>query len=169
MSRTPWADRIARAGELAKKTESVAQVLHFYQALLREQASWRLSGELTGGLIAGHFPRLLEFVERSAPAELAAEARTIAAAGPDGWEAIVQGYRAGEGSPGSEFFARAFLEPWAEAVYGEPAGPASGTNTLCPCCGRKPVVSVSTATLPLKATDAGRSPRWKCMATLEVL
>jgi FdhE protein len=133
---------MARAGRLADRIKSASEVMRFYQALLREQESWCRTGELTGSLIEDRFPRLLDFVERKASAELAAEARTIAAAGPARWESIVQGYWAGGGISEYEFFARAFLEPYAEAVCAEPVGPVPDTITLCPCCGRRPVVSV---------------------------
>src|ERR1022692_4689414 len=146
MSRIPWRDRIARAGRLAESIPSASEVMRFYQALLAEQESWCRPGELTGALIEDRFPRLLDFLGRKASPELAAEARAIAAAGPARWESIVYGYWAGGGSPSGnpsdEFFARALLAPYAEAVCAEPAGPVPDTITLCPCCGRRPVVSV---------------------------
>jgi hypothetical protein len=141
MSRIPWPERIARAGRLAERS-SAPGVMRFYQALLLEQERWRLSGALDGALIAERFPALLDFLERQAPAELAADARAIAAAGLSRWESIVHGYWAGGGDPADDFFARAFLEPYAESVCGEPAGAVPDAVTLCPCCGRKPVVSV---------------------------
>ena len=120
--------------------------MRFYQALLVEQEPWCSPGELTAALIADRFPRLLDFLEREASAGLAAKARATAAAGPPRWESIVYGYWAGGGSPSGnpsdEFFAQAFLEPYAEAVRAEPVGPVPDTVTLCPCCGRRPVVSV---------------------------
>jgi FdhE protein len=146
MSRIPWRDRIARAGQLAESISSASEVMRFYQDLLAEQESWCRPGELTGALIADRFPCLLDFLGRRASGELAAEARAIAAAGPGRWESIIYGYWAGGGSPSGnpsdEFFARAFLAPYAEAVCAEPAGPVPDTITLCPCCGRRPVVSV---------------------------
>ena len=146
MSRIPWRDRIARAGQLAENIPSASEVMRFYQALLVEQESWCRPGELTGALIADRFPRLLDFLDRKASPELADEARAIAAAGPARWESIIYGYWAGGGSPSGnpsdEFFARALLAPYAEAVCAEPAGPVPDTITLCPCCGRRPVVSV---------------------------
>jgi hypothetical protein len=142
MSRTPWRDRIARAGQLAESIPSASEVMCFYQALLAEQESWCRPDELSGALIEDRFPHLLDFLGRKASGELADEARAIAAAGPARWESIIYGYWAGGGSPGDEFFARAFLAPYAEAVYAEPVGPVADTITLCPCCGRRPVVSV---------------------------
>jgi hypothetical protein len=122
MSRIPWRDRIARASQLAENIPSAAEVMRFHQALLVEQESWCRPGELSGALIEDRFPRLLDFLGRKASPELAAEARAIAAAGPPRWESIIYGYWAGGGSPGDEFFARAFLAPYAEAVCAEPAG-----------------------------------------------
>jgi FdhE protein len=142
MSRIPWRDRIARAGQLAETIPSASEVMRFYQALLAEQESWCRPGELTGALIEDRFPRLLDFLGRNASPEVAADARAIAAAGPMRWESIVHGYWAGGGSPDDEFFARAFLAPYAEAVCTEPVGPVPDTIVLCPCCGRRPVVSV---------------------------
>jgi FdhE protein len=142
MSRIPWRDRIARAGQLAESIPSAREVMRFYQALLVEQESWCRPGELNGALIEDRFPHLLDFLGRKASPELAAEARAIDAGGPPRWESIVYGYWAGGGSPGDEFFARALLAPYAEAVCAEPAGPVPDTITLCPCCGRRPVVSV---------------------------
>jgi len=143
MSRVPWRDRIARAGRLAETIPSASEVMRFYQALLTEQEAWCQPGELTGALIADRFPCLLDFLERKASVELAAEARAIAAGGPALWESMVHGYWAGGGGAGEdEFFARAFLAPYAEAVCAYPVGPVPDTVTLCPCCGRRPVVSV---------------------------
>jgi FdhE protein len=142
MSRIPWRDRIARAGQLADSIKGASEVMRFYQALLVEQESWCSPGELTGALIGDRFPCLLHFLERKASVELADRARAIAAAGPPRWESIVRGYWTGDGSSGDEFFAHAFLEPYAEAVYAEPVGPVPDTVTLCPCCGRGPAVSV---------------------------
>src|ERR1035438_9530663 len=51
MSRIPWRDRIARAGQLAESIPSAREVMRFYQALLVEQESWCRPGELNGALI----------------------------------------------------------------------------------------------------------------------
>src|ERR1035438_7369303 len=111
MSRIPWRDRIARAGQLAENIPSASEVMRFYQALLMEQESWCRPGELSGALIADRFPCLLDFLGRKASGELAAEARAIAAAGQARWESIIYGYWAGDespsGNPSDEFFARA--------------------------------------------------------------
>ena len=116
--------------------------MRFYQALLVEQESWCQSGELTATLIEQRFPALLDFLDRRAPSELATDARAIAAAGMSRWESIVHGYWTGGGDPADEFFARAFLEPYAEAACAEPVGLVPDTIILCPCCGNKPMVSV---------------------------
>ena len=61
MSRIPWRDRIARAGQLAENIPSAAEVMRFYQALLVQQESWCRPGELSGALIEDRFPHLLDF------------------------------------------------------------------------------------------------------------
>ena len=146
MSRIPWRDRIARAGRLADSVKGASELLRFYQALLVEQEPWCVPGVLTGALIEERFPCLLHFLERKASAELASRAGEIAAAGPQRWESTVRGYWTGgespSGNPEDEFFARAFLQPYAEAACAEPVGPVPDTVPLCPCCGRRPVVSV---------------------------
>ena len=127
-------ERIARAAALA-----TSDVTRFYHALLREQEAWSSPGEL---LVAERFPLLLEFIEREAPPELAARARELRAEGASRWVGLVEGYWTGGGGPDDEFFARAFLEPYAGTVCLPPPGPVPDTITRCPCCDRRPVVSV---------------------------
>ena len=107
--------------------------MRFYLALLREQQTW---------CDPAAFPRLLDFVERSASAELAERARVLRAEGLERWEALVQDYWLGCGRAEDEFFARAFLEPQTEIMYPDSVAPVPDTNTRCPCCERRPVVSV---------------------------
>ena len=142
MSRSTWDERIARAGELANKVGGAAEVLHFYQALLREQESWCQAGELTSEFIADRFQRLLDFLELKASDELALVARAMGQLGPERWESMVQGYWTGGGNLDDAFFARAFLEPYAEASCPQPPGAVPDTVTRCPCCGQRPIASV---------------------------
>jgi FdhE protein len=127
-------ERIARAAALA-----TSDVTRFYHALLRAQAAWSSGVELQ---VAARFPLLLDFLEREAPPELAARARELRDEGASRWAGLVEGYWTGGGSADDEFFARAFLEPYAEAVCQPPPGAVPDTIVRCPCCGRRPVVAV---------------------------
>jgi FdhE protein len=125
--------RIARAAALA-----TSDLTRFYHALVCAQETWSNRGELS----VETFPLLLDFVEREAPVELADRARELRAAGDSCWMNLVTGYwRDGISAPEDEFFARAFLEPYAEIVCAEPAQAAPDTISRCPSCGRPPVVA----------------------------
>ena len=137
MSRPGWDDRIARAGELA-----TSDLIRFYEKLLGEQKSLCLPGELSRAMIAARFPHVLDFFEREGSFELASGAGALKNQGAERWAALIEGVWAGRTDAEGEFFARAFLEPFAEAACAEPGEPPPDTTALCPCCGRPPVVSV---------------------------
>ncbi len=150
MTRTAWDVRIERAGVLADRYPASAEVLRFYQRVAETQGQLFRSfycsqAELTGALVEAHFPALLDCVFQFGNQELATRAGTLRAAGSQAWEELVLGGFAAHGAAPQDFFARAFLQPYAEwyvewrgAMRREEAHSAS----TCPMCGRNPQVAV---------------------------
>jgi FdhE protein len=128
--------RIVRAEELASVHPESSELLHFYSGLARIQrdiyTSLRSSGETDVAALARFFPTLIDYVGRSGPGNLAVAARQFC--GEFAVRArLLGGYWGGEreGSAEEQFFARALLQPYAEAG----ASP-------CPFCNAKPVAAV---------------------------
>ena len=149
MTRTAWDLRIERAGVLAERHPASAEVLRFYQRVAEAQGQLFRSfccspAELTGALIGAHFPALLDCIFQFGNQELATRAGALRAAGREAWEEIVLVHWRGEAE--GDFFARAFLQPYAEwhrdgrGAMGREAEPARAAS--CPMCGRKPQVAV---------------------------
>ena len=137
MTRCTWLQRIERANALASRSLSAGPLLRFYAGLLVEQQRW-LFPNPEPDIIRTYFPELLDFVERSAPPELVAEAARLRAAGPEEWQSLVLGYWLGGPEDEHDFFARAFLEPFAATHFHEPAAPVAQAASRCPCCERAP-------------------------------
>jgi hypothetical protein len=150
VTRTSWDVRSERAGILAEQHPACSEVMRFYQRFAEVQG--RLFNlfsesprELTAGLVRAHFPALLDFVLRHGTGELASRAAALCASGSGVWEDLVLGYWRGAVPDGDEFFARAFLQPYAELAYASAAADVSGASAwpaCCPRCGRKPQVAV---------------------------
>ena len=138
MSRSSWETRIARAGELAAVHASARDVLCFYGEIARVQSALCLRLKvapraLGDELVGCEFP---EFVRASLPharAQLREEGENVLAAGLETWHRLLIAE--------DTFFARAFLQPWAEANYREPRAENNGLAEFCPCCGRAPQAS----------------------------
>jgi len=162
MSPNEWQRRIERAEELAARYATAADLLRFYAAIARFQE--RFYGEITGSRVvrevaalpkpfegslerepARSFRPFLSVVERSGPGKLREEARELAAGDEDAHFKLLAVFWDGEGtaSETDDFFARAFLQPYAASIRVRAnlqwRGP---TAFVCPFCKRKPGLGV---------------------------
>jgi FdhE protein len=154
---------MARAAELAEAYPFAAEVLGFYTGVARFQKALygyvqqaRGKSPLPGrsfqdcldtALLLPRFPGFLNVVRQSAPAPLAEAAEQLSSEGEPAWERLLRDFwRRSETAdlPGIEsFFARAFLQPYAEYVAERlPAPPRTGNTVTCPVCDSEPVVAV---------------------------
>jgi FdhE protein len=168
MARNEWQRRIARAEALGAQYGFAAEILRFYAAIARFQE--KFYGKLAGsgpsagtGVVASdseafarplppgltrRFEPFLAVVEENGPGPLREAARELRNGGEDAqlqlltafWNASESGPRL----PGSkDFFARAFLQPYAAHIRARSNLRWSGpTPYLCPFCGRKPGLGV---------------------------
>jgi len=159
-----WQRRIERAEELASRYESAAEILRFYAAIARFQASFcgeiqslRVLTEVAVGTnpfdapfdrgVVGSFRPFLSVVEENGPDMLQEAARTLQARDDNShfdllsasWE--VKDTALASGS--DEFFARAFLQPYAVSLRERANLHYQGpTAYVCPFCKRKPGMGV---------------------------
>ena len=140
MSRFPWAARIDRAAALASRMPGAAEILSFYQRVLaaqealHEQLAALESQTLDLDLVKHHFPPFVDRVQRGATPELVARSAEILNGDPDAWLALLES--------GDDFFAGAFLQPWAEVSCAEPRETACDLTSVCPCCSHRPQLAV---------------------------
>jgi FdhE protein len=157
MSQSARQRRILRAGELAAEYPASAEILHFVAHVMRFQDEFHglLERSLTNeghylsfadpiaAELAG-FSRFLAIIEANGPAPLASAAQKLGNGGDSGWAELLAAFwsrretaapLAGE----QEFFARAFLQPYAEFVRSRAKKQHNQwTPRLCPFCLRKP-------------------------------
>ena len=162
MNRPTWDQRIARAEELAEIFPFAAEVLGFYASITRFQKAlygyvrqvrekapqhscFRDSLDLS--ILLPRFPGFLNTVKESAPAQLSDEAEQMCAKGEARWQELLRNFwqrsEVEALTQADAFFARAFLQPYAEFVaerLAEP--PRHGDSAVCPVCGSEPVVGV---------------------------
>ena len=165
MSDNGWGRRVERAEELAGQYAFAAEILRFYAHVARFQQNLRerlerasagqpdgLNGPLTGPpqlpeLIASFQP-FLSLVENSGPVRLAETARQLRARPENSWAQLLNAFWDGtevsDSSAAAEvFFARAFLQPYAELVRSRSGMKWDGhTHSLCPFCNRRPGLGV---------------------------
>jgi len=164
MSRDPWQRRTERAEELARQYPFAAEILRFYREVVRFQkdlynrleASSRQTdgthaksaGPPELGLLMAFFRPFLSMVEKDGPAPLAAAAREMDAGSNDERTHLLNAFwDRFEGSDlpvgPRQFFARAFLQPYAEFVRSRSEMHWDGyTQSICPFCGRQPGLGV---------------------------
>jgi formate dehydrogenase accessory protein FdhE len=170
-----WDQRIARAEELAEIFPFASEVLKFYSSVARFQkafygyiqqargrsplpgASFRDALDLV--LLLPRFPGFLRVVKENAPPALSSLAEQMAGEQEPRWEKLLRdfwhGADRGELPYTEAFFARAFLQPYAESVAdrltnGNAAQPGTGSigetrltnSATCPVCDSEPVVGV---------------------------
>jgi FdhE protein len=163
MTRPTWDQRIARAGEVAEIFPFAAEVLGFYAGVARFQKALygyiqqaRGKSALPGHafrdsldlvLLLPRFPGFLKVVREAAPAALSALAEQMAAEKEPRWEKLLRDFWESS-EPGDlpctdSFFARAFLQTYAEFVAERLAAPPRvGNSATCPICESEPVVGV---------------------------
>jgi FdhE protein len=164
MSQSLRQRRIARAEELATQYPSASEMLRFFMPVARFQDESYSSAEKALGNrgqsvsfvqplaeeVVERFPGFLSLVEGIGPGPVAAAARELRSQTANRQRDLLSAFWTSAGAPVSdredgnrEFFARAFLQPYAEFVRErvgkQQAGP---TPCLCPFCLRKPGVGV---------------------------
>jgi FdhE protein len=161
-----WDTRIQRAKRLAVERHESAELLNFYAVLLAAQKKiyeqlrslkgWLPSGALQRDLsvLRTMLSSLLETVEAHAPATLASEARSLLSASQSDLDQVLIEYW--HAPTDSQFFAKAFLQPYASWLYESGAKPDRHfveVENRCPFCGGKPQVSVLQVKEP--SSDSG--------------
>jgi FdhE protein len=164
MSQSLRQRRIVRAEELATQYPSAAEMLRFFvpvarfqdesyhsaeKALTNQEQSVSFVQPLAAGVVE-RFPGFLSLVEGIGPGPVAAAARELRSQTANRQRDLLSAFWASAGAPVSnrgdgdkEFFARAFLQPYAEFVRERVGKQQRGpTPCLCPFCSRKPGVGV---------------------------
>jgi FdhE protein len=156
-----WQRRIARAEELGAQYSFAAEILRFYAAIARFQKDF--SAELLQSRAAvdaasetdpfaralqpgieKQFNKFLSVVEENGPDPLQEPARDLRTAGADSHlQLLTFFWQAGDSgslpSGPTDFFARAFLQPYAADIRARSVMRWSGPAPyLCPLCKRKP-------------------------------
>jgi formate dehydrogenase maturation protein FdhE len=151
MSGFSWDRRIARTSELLQSQPSVAELLKFYQRLVRFQKNVYESvasfADHDVSLLVPHFAALLALVKEAGSADLKAAAATLEQSSPEGrlellravWQHEVESH---ELSPESVFFANALLQPFAEYLAESNNSITESSPPLCPFCGSRPQLAV---------------------------
>jgi FdhE protein len=150
-----WESRINRAEQLAAQFPAAQGLLAFYGSLLsaqreiyeylRQRKDWLPSGALEIDLPALRvtLPRLLSAVKARGPEVLATKAQRLSQADEKETDQLLLDYWR---APGAEqFFAKAFLQPYAQWLIETGARPVDrnverGANR-CPYCGGNPQLS----------------------------
>jgi formate dehydrogenase accessory protein FdhE len=171
MSQSLRQRRIARADELATQYPFAAEMLRFFvpvarfqdesycsaqKALKNQEQSVSFAQPLASGVVV-RFPGFLSLVEEIGPAPVAATARELRSQTANRQRELLSAFWTRDGAPvvggadrsedkgdgDQEFFARAFLQPYAEFVRERTGKQQQGpTPCLCPFCSRKPGVGV---------------------------
>jgi FdhE protein len=164
MAPSEWQRRIARAEELGAEYSFAAEILSFYLTIARFQDDFyrqlthsnRNTGAMPADIFArelpaefnSHFRTFLSVVEQDGPAALRDAAREVREGGPALQSQLLDAFwKESESAalpPGPhDFFARAFLQPYAVAartlIKQQTIRPAP---YRCPVCNRKPGLGV---------------------------
>ena len=147
-----WEARIQRAKQLASQNTGASELLTFYSLLLGTQQEiyedLRQHKDLITvdslgqalSLLRALMPKLLAVVERSGPAQLSAEARSLRQASATELDTLLLDYWHTRSD--LKFFAKALLQPWAQCLA-ETGTQISERNTQtsenrCPFCTGRP-------------------------------
>ena len=162
MNRVTWDQKIARARELGEKFPFAAEILEFYSAVTRFQKALygyirqaqekshvapAFRNALDLPILLPRFPGFLKTVQEAAPAPLASFAERLSGESEPQWEVLLRTFwqrsETGGLSYPEAFFARAFLQPYAEFVAERLPEPLRhGDTAICPVCNSEPVVGV---------------------------
>jgi FdhE protein len=163
-----WQRRIARAEELGAQDSFASEILHFYStvACYQKDLSTALEAGTEAGVkeagdsasaafarplpprISGRFKNFISLVEQSGPAPLREAAFELKNASDESLQELLTVFWSGaetaitQSGP-NDFFARAFLQPYAAGIRSRfNTGLSGPTSYLCPLCKRKPGVGV---------------------------
>jgi formate dehydrogenase accessory protein FdhE len=162
MNSPAWDQRIARAQELAECFPFAAEVLGFYLVIARFQKALygyirQIHEKSTPGrsfddsldlaLLLPLFSGFLNTMRDTAPVQLADGAKHLSGQSEVRWEELLRAFWRSsepENLPHAHaFFARAFLQPYAEFVAQRlPGHPRHSYSAACPICYSEPVVGV---------------------------
>jgi FdhE protein len=166
MSQNEWQRRIARAEELGAQYSFAAEILRFYAVIARfqekfyEELGRSFERSRAGSVesepfarplhpeLTGRFGRFLSLVEENGPDPLREAARELRDGGDASHFQLLTVFWNGTETealpPGPhDFFARAFLQPYAAGIRARSNMRWSGpTPYRCPFCKRKPGVGV---------------------------
>ena len=156
--------RIRRAEHLISVHPFAQEILTFYIRVAKFQkssytrvlAAPRWDAKETSSLLKDadiqallpQFKEFLEMVAEHGPVTLAEFARQLSAASPGSWSDKLGSYWNAGGhemraAAFEQFLPRAFLQPYAEQLVGDVEGrQSSGSPTLCPVCGGRPLLGV---------------------------
>ncbi|HET8781471.1 MAG TPA: formate dehydrogenase accessory protein FdhE [Pyrinomonadaceae bacterium] len=149
-----WERQTARAIELADTVTGATELLVFYGRLLRAQTQvyqhciahrQDLSGELEADLatLRPAFATILSTTEVAGPEHLVEQARELKSSTTDEIDHLLLSYWAEPSD--TEFFAKAFLQPYGQYVSSTSPRLYSGAHVAewrCPLCGGKPQLSI---------------------------
>ena len=156
--------RIARAEELARQYPFAAEIMRFFvpvtrfqdesyysaEKALKKQAQSISFAQPLAAEVVERFPGFLSLVEGIGPGPVAAAACELQNQTADSHRELLNAFWTMAGAPVSnlgdgdqDFFARAFLQPYAELVRERAGKQQQGpTPCLCPFCSRRPGVGV---------------------------
>src|SRR5215467_1397231 len=151
MSGYSWDLRIARARELAKTHSAAAELLGFYQSLVRLQKSVyeavAAAADHDVSVLLPHFPALIALIREKGSPALREAATTLDAASTEERLALLAGFwqhevESSDLSPEDAFFANALLQPFAEYLAEKASSATEASPPICPFCGSKPQLAV---------------------------
>lgn len=146
-----WDRRIARASELLESRSSAAELLTFYQRLVRFQKTvYESVASVTVHDVSSlvpHFAGLLALVKQAGSPVLKAAAAGLEQSSPqDRMELLTSVWQheaeSHELSAESLFFANALLQPFAEYLAEKNVSSTEASPPVCPFCGAKPQLAV---------------------------
>jgi len=146
-----WDRRIARASELLQSQTAVAELLKFYQRLVRFQKSVYESvasnPEHDVSTLLPHFDGLLTFVKDAGSPDLKAAAADLEQSSPEDRLGLLTSVWQHEPEshdlpPEYTFFANVLLQPLAEYLAERNDSSTEASPPLCPFCGSKPQLAV---------------------------
>ena len=157
-----WQRRVARAEQLLTQPISATEILHFYLAVANFQKEFstdlhgpKYEGEAEAGAnpfaaslpgnLVSRFRAFTSLVARHGPAPLQRAAHALESDSEAAHVKLLQNFWSGrdEGEGVNDFFARAFLQPYAANLRSRSAAQWTGPAPyVCPLCKRKPCVGV---------------------------
>jgi FdhE protein len=165
MAQREWQRRIARAEQLGREYQFAAEVLRFYVIVARfqerfyeeifaaaaksgEGSSFEAFGQPPPSTLIKQFSPFLSVIEQDGPGPLQQAARHLLDASAEAHLQLLTAFWNATGdesvpSGPDDFFARAFLQPYAVHIRSRLSAPRNGsTPYVCPFCQRKPGLGV---------------------------